>query len=453
MSDFEGALYLVRLTFGILLSTSIASGRRTNSTRASLRSVSHSNKRLLNTPPTSLASRDTPQANMAPAVTKARYPKRKRATVDYDVDKSFADVSELEDEEDGYHSEELGEDSTVSDGSNNAAGAAGGAGGAQPSKTVTTTPSVDDHDHDSEYEDATYGSRRKLKKRKIAGRVNGRFQAKPKPPKFKPFPLMDLPPELRLKVYDEALVDPDGVTIRTFTDKYESTPVHVAVSNIRTAYFLTPKWYHHGKWTEVPANQLPRKKNQLSPNLIAASKTIHGEASKKLWEQPFLFSDVQGLHAFLLMLRPETIARLRDITILQHGWNNHKVLPAFVLLRDAPLLRNLRLDCRIRPDIRAARAGHNQENSMGQQIATRLYSNCHPFLKALIKERGSGAILEVIKFSREEFKNNYYDHVTNHWVRIDWDQERENKILAAVTEELKVIMNRTIVPRFRRSRY
>lgn len=172
----------------------------------------------------------------------------------------------------------------------------------------------------------------------------------------------------------------------------------------------------------------------------------------KLWGQPFLFTGTQGLHAFLLMLRPETISKLRDITILQHGWTNHKILPAFVLLRSAPLLQNLRLDCRVRPDIRP-RAGLTKEESMGQQLATKLYSNCHPFLKALVKERGDDAILEVIKFTREEFKNNYYDHVANRWVREDWSEEREKKILAAMTDELKSIMNRSIVPKFARHRY
>lgn len=106
---------------------------------------------------------------MAPTVTKDRYPKRKRATIDYDVEKSFADVSDLEeeDEDDGYHSEELGEDSTNSGGSNSS-GAAGASASAQASKTATATatatvaPNVDDHD--SEYEDATFGSRRKIKK-------------------------------------------------------------------------------------------------------------------------------------------------------------------------------------------------------------------------------------------------------------------------------------------------
>ncbi|KAH8751606.1 hypothetical protein F5883DRAFT_207661 [Diaporthe sp. PMI_573] len=257
---------------------------------------------------------------------KGRYPKRKRAEIDYDVDKSFVDVPDLDD--DGYFSEELGEDSTISASSYFPAAAAS----APQTNTITVV------EVDSEYEDATFGSRKKIKKRKVVTKLKARAQPKPKPPpKFMPFRLMDLPAELRLKVYEEALVDPHGVTIRSYSDKWESFPAHVSVSNIRSPYYLTPKWYVRGKWTTVPDNELPKKKNRLSPNLLAASKTVHAETVSLLWTQPFLFTDVQGLHAFLLMLKPETISRLRDITILQHGWTNHKILPAFVLLRHAPL--------------------------------------------------------------------------------------------------------------------
>ncbi|POS69744.1 hypothetical protein DHEL01_v211860 [Diaporthe helianthi] len=431
MSDLERLLDVLRAVVGIISAPSFASSCHNY--------LSQQNQ--LHHQPALLSSRDAPNPNMAPAATKDRYPKRKRATIDYNLDKSFADVSDLDDEDDGYHSEELGEDSTLSAGSN----ASGAAAGAQASQTVTVALNV--VDVNSEDEDGTFGSRRKPKKPKF----KGRFQPKPKPPpKFMPFRLMDLPAELRLKVYAEALVDPDGVTIRAFTDKYETTPIHVPAGNIKPPYYLTPKWYWYGKWTDIPGNRLPRKMNHLSPNLLAACKTIHAEAAKMLWEQPFLFTDVLGLHSFLLMLRPETIGKLRDITILQHGWTTHKILPAFVLLRDAPLLQNLRLDCRVRPDIRP-RAGVSREVSMAQQLATKLYSNCHPFLKALVKERGDDAILEVIKFSREEYKNNYYQN--GNWSKDDWSEEREKKILAAMVAELKAIMNRPIVPKFRRPRY
>lgn len=217
-------------------------------------------------------------------------------------------------------------------------------------------------------------------------------------------------------------------------------------------YLIQPSCYVRGEWTAIPADEIPTKKYQLSPNLLAASKTVHAEAVSLLWEQPFIFTDVQGLHAFLLLLRPETIARLRDITLLRAGWINQKNLQAFVLLRGAPFLENFRFDCKIRPDIRL-RSGIPKEQSMGEQLAKKLYSNCYPFLKELVRHRGPESILKVLKFNQEEFKNNYYDHVANAWVRDDWSKERQDKILEALRKELDIALNRKVVPRFPRSRY
>lgn len=255
-----------------------------------------------------------------------------------------------------------------------------------------------------------------------------------------------------MKVYEEALVDPHGVTIRTYTDRWESFAVHVCIGSARRMYLLRPSCYVRGEWTAIPEGELPTKKYQLSPNLLAASKTVHAEAVSLLWEQPFIFTDVEGLHAFLLSLRPETISRLRDITLLQGGWINKKGLQAFVLLRDAPFLENFRFDCKIRSDVRL-RSAIPKEASMGEQIANKLYSNCHPFLKAIAEHRGADSILKVLKFNPEDFKNNYYDHVAGRWVRDDWSQERQDRILEALEKELKTIMGRKVVPRFPRPRY
>jgi hypothetical protein len=98
----------------------------------------------------------TTTAMPAPEKDTSRYPKRKRAQVDYDVEKSFADFSDDEDHG-GYVSEELGNDWAVSD-------------TALPPSGAANSPKADDLiavfkvEVDSEYEDATFGSRKKTKK-------------------------------------------------------------------------------------------------------------------------------------------------------------------------------------------------------------------------------------------------------------------------------------------------
>lgn len=72
-----------------------------------------------------------------------RYPKRKRAEVNYEVDMSIDGDLDLED--DGYFSEELGEDSSAS---------------ANPTTAQQPDTAAE---VDSEFEDATFGSRRTKK--------------------------------------------------------------------------------------------------------------------------------------------------------------------------------------------------------------------------------------------------------------------------------------------------
>lgn len=255
-----------------------------------------------------------------------------------------------------------------------------------------------------------------------------------------------------MKVYEEALVDPHGVNIRAYADKYESVALHVSVSDVVSRY-ISPKrnCYVRGQWSRIPDGAVPKKKYQLSPNLLAASKTVHEEAVSLLWTQPFIFTDVAALHTFLLMLRPETISRLRDITILTGGWIGNRAFYAFVLLRDAPFLQNFRLECKIRSDIRL-RSGVPREVAIGQQLASKLYRDCRPFLKALVKQQGAESIHKVFKFHRTEFTKSFFNPATLAWVHEDWSQDREDRALEAMIAELNTIMSRKILPRIPRSR-
>lgn len=256
-----------------------------------------------------------------------------------------------------------------------------------------------------------------------------------------------------MKVYEEALVDPHGVNIRAYWNSYENVPVHVHVRvNVNPGRYdwREPSCYIRGKWSKIPDGELPKKKYKLSPNLIAASKFVHNEAVSLLWAQPFIFANVSTLHSFLIMLRPETIARLRDITIISGGWNNNRSLPAFVLLRDAPLLQNLRLDCRIRTEVRI-RSGLSRQAVIGEALAAKLYKDCYPFLKALVQSRGADAIRTVFRFNRDDLTKYIYDMATHTYVQDAWSQDREDKILEALAAELDSIMGRKIVPRVPRS--
>lgn len=83
---------------------------------------------------------------MASTVNQSRYPKRKRIDVNYEIDLSIDGDLDLED--DGNVSEELGEESSSS----------------ADSTSVQQHDAVSVVEDDSEFEDATFGSRKILKK-------------------------------------------------------------------------------------------------------------------------------------------------------------------------------------------------------------------------------------------------------------------------------------------------
>ncbi|KAL1869632.1 hypothetical protein Daus18300_005487 [Diaporthe australafricana] len=380
---------------------------------------------------------------MAANVTQGRYPKRSRAPVNYNVENmSIDDDIDLDDGD-------TGGESTAADGSDDitVVAAGGDADGDSDSSlsTIDSARPLDELDELSELEDATYGSR-KTKKRLLAKKKQAKPQSVVKrPPKFMPFRFMDLPPELRLKVYEEALVDPHGVHITTFSNKWESTAAHVHPTRSSTSrYGLSFGCYVRGQWSQVFSGNFPLKKYKLSPNILAASKTIHGEAVDILWTQPFIFDCTDSLHEFLLMLRPETIAQLRDITLGARGWDtNARAFQAFVLLRNVPLLQNFRLTSRIRMDSRSFNST-SSEVEAGKRIAARLYKGSRPFLQELIKHQGFDSILKVFKFPRDEFNTRHFDAAAGNWVYSHWSQAREDKILEAISAELKVIMDAKI---------
>lgn len=252
-----------------------------------------------------------------------------------------------------------------------------------------------------------------------------------------------------MKIYEEALVDPHGVYIRTYDDKYEKIAVHVSPRFIDGVTYHNRKGYVKGEWKEIRMADLPREKFKISPNLLATCKKVYDEAVSLLWKQPFIFADIHGLLSFLLPMDPTTISRLEDITILRQGWVMGRSTPAFILLRHAINLQNLRFDCVIRNarEYRFARSGPAQQ---GEKLADRLFRDCSPFIKAFVKHRGAEALAKVVKFDKEEFKQRYWS-LNGHQPETDeWTEDKEKKALESLVNHITTIMNRKTSPKFSR---
>lgn len=251
-----------------------------------------------------------------------------------------------------------------------------------------------------------------------------------------------------MKIYEEALVDPHGIYIRTYDDKYEKMAVHVAPRFIDGVTYLDRKGYVKGEWKDIKMTDLPTKRFKISPNLLATCKKVHDEAVSLLWKQPFIFADVHGLYSFLLPMDQVTISRLENITILKHGWVMGRTIPAFMRLRHATNLQNLRFDCVIR-NAREYRHSSMGATKLGEKLADRIFKDCSPFIKDFVKHRGAEALAKVLKFDREEFKQRYWSAHNNHGTD-DWSEEKEKQVLEAMIDHITTIINRKSSPKFPR---
>ncbi|KAK6852118.1 hypothetical protein PG995_012243 [Apiospora arundinis] len=247
---------------------------------------------------------------------------------------------------------------------------------------------------DSDEDDGEFGKRQKKRKR----------VAKPKSQKKqKPFPFQSLPAELRNTIYALALTDPrGGVHLEAKSKAHRRIAKHCA------PFSTYERWCSgsHVGPREGKGAWDPNGDYRLSPALVAVSKEIYAEAAPMLYGgQRFVAQDGFALLAFLMGLRPETVARLRRVAV--HYWADTRShsstnLPAVALLRDA----GAGLD---RLEIRTPFVGRHLYNSSYYRpnnkgptpnrvrLARKIYRDCHPLLYAVMRARGLDAALRVVE--------------------------------------------------------
>lgn len=117
------------------------------------------------------------------------------------------------------------------------------------------------------------------------------------------FPFLRLPPELRNRIYEFALIDPLGREITTKTKDFRSV--------VRSR--------RRGARKALPA---------LTPALLATCKQVHDEAIDYLYSQKLSFNDHFALQDFLATLGPRYVQRLRHIRIMRElvGWRRSGAL-------------------------------------------------------------------------------------------------------------------------------
>lgn len=188
-------------------------------------------------------------------------------------------------------------------------------------------------------------------------------------------------------VYQEALVDPNGITLRAD-----------CIVNLVIDHLSRIKLRDNNPQRIYDAET---SKFALSINLLATSKQVHDEAFLFFYHQPFAFVNSEAVSVFLANMRPATIGLMKDITILQmrcRGFNNNALL---LNLRHATGLTTLRFADRITvSDVHL----RQKENGIGFAIASKFYRDAAYFIRSFVAVRGVDDLLRVVKFNEHDLR-------------------------------------------------
>jgi len=123
----------------------------------------------------------------------------------------------------------------------------------------------------------------------------------------KPFPFMELPPELRDIIYEMTLVDDNGILLMSRTKGYRRGVVRCT--------YDPAEWHYTQRVLEKGETNRGIVSKELVPNLLAVSKQIHHEAVDMLYGQDLMFRDTDALHRFLTIIGHRNSQRLLSIDI------------------------------------------------------------------------------------------------------------------------------------------
>jgi hypothetical protein len=280
---------------------------------------------------------------------------------------------------------------------------------------------------------------------------------------------MDLPPELRICVYQHALIDPSGLHLRR-----ES--FHRGLLRYRVEH--CPPWWcfsfykgsghdgfeHSNRLSDVaskatranreatqPQKELWKPWFKMSPNLLATSKKVHAEAMPILYGQPLVFSDCEVMFDMLMLIGKDALAELRSITIAKWCSGNSrrsKNLPGLQILRNAPKLQHLSVDCIIGIDgslwdrFNWPKKEAEYDAEFAKRLARRLYHDSYVLLDHMRRERGSRGWKDVLQLHKDNYcpikplGPEFHGGV--------WTEARETRIRELVDDEIELLLEKNV---------
>ncbi|ROV90427.1 hypothetical protein VSDG_08469 [Cytospora chrysosperma] len=275
----------------------------------------------------------------------SRYPKRKLPATSYAVE-AVVDEVEIEDDDDDWH----------------------------PTKKAKTTSKAK-------------GARGRLKKKKDTA-----------------FDFMDLPGELRNKIYEYLVCQPGGSVY--IGEEWSSTLCRKRVIFSQDGDMRSRTYQSY------------RKETSNNFAILRTCKKVSREAAGIMYGQTFRFSQVDALQSFLLGRSPTTMGLMRRIDIAAYI-NNYtwKFLPLiFALLRPATGLEYLRVQAitGFRNNVFESQLHWATGNShmtvadwdalVARQIAREAYSHMYPYLQTVIREKGAEETMKILHIFGDLFE-------------------------------------------------
>ena len=156
-------------------------------------------------------------------------------------------------------------------------------------------------------------------------------------PKKKIFPFLELPGELRNKIYNYCLHDPAGVYLFAATQKYRRTVSRGAGLDYYGESPITHSTDDENDEQEEEKAELPSDvMRPFVPALLAVCKKINEEARGILYDHVFHVRDSMTLHSFLVDLGPRGATYLKNVELGEWGYGrgvnkayNHVCLPLY----------------------------------------------------------------------------------------------------------------------------
>ncbi|KAE9964564.1 hypothetical protein EG328_010353 [Venturia inaequalis] len=264
-----------------------------------------------------------------------------------------------------------------------------------------------------------------------------RISSKPLP-KHKIFPFMELPAELRNRIYGFALSNGDGDIYVTSTTKG-----YRRVAKRCTQPDCIPQFsrgYHkyrryQGVSDDDEEKSPARHMNSFAPNLLAVSKTVYAEAASFLYGQRISLADNYTLLSFLNQIGRQHTSMLREICVKEWcSGRAHRSInfPAMTLLASATNLELLDIDCAM---------GHfssygRMKLAAPTRAARKAFRDCYPWLEAIGKVKGKpDAAIDMIKVHPSNFAMR-----THHARATGQDEEKLRENLAVFQKELRRLL-------------